>query len=443
MEENKFEKQMQQKLDELKIQPSDDVWKKIETQIGGKKPAKRVLLFLVFIFLILLSGGFWFWNSGRQPVSMNHDLVKNKVQQNNNTANLKQNKNNFAKADSDLIVTKNNKHQNFTEKNGNKNFSKNSSNAIAHKINHKINSENSFTFFGDKKVNEPSTETVMHEPASNKQSENKIKEQLHDSIDKKINEDSLSKTLALNPATKNNDTSNKKQNNDAVVHQSKKNKWKFGILFSGGISNVGNNFSGTVNSSAYYSNPGVQNAGGGIIIYPSSSPKSHFGFITGIFAEKNISKKSLFILGVNYKSFNTSIHLYDSAGTFTARSSTDKYINHFNFIEVPLSFRTLIGKGLRLPFYWQGGIVFSELINTTALQYNPVTQYYYKDNSLFNKTQLGLNTGLFVEFFSKQKNSILFGPYFYYEATKVAGDGLYNKKHFVFTGLRTEIIFGK
>ena len=37
MEENSFEKQVQQKMDELKIQPSDSVWGKIEAQIEKKK----------------------------------------------------------------------------------------------------------------------------------------------------------------------------------------------------------------------------------------------------------------------------------------------------------------------------------------------------------------------------------------------------------------------
>ena len=68
---------------------------------------------------------------------------------------------------------------------------------------------------------------------------------------------------------------------------------------------------------------------------------------------------------------------------------------------------------------------------------------YYTNNSIFNKTQIGLNTSISTALFSKQKNSVLIGPYFYYGASRLANEGLYNKKHFVFTGLRTEIIFGK
>jgi hypothetical protein len=82
------------------------------------------------------------------------------------------------------------------------------------------------------------------------------------------------------------------------------------------------------------------------------------------------------------------------------------------------------------------------LISTNALQFNPAG-YYYKNNSLFNKTQLGLNTGLFVTLFSKQKNPLSIGPFFYYDVTHISSQGLYNKKHFVFTGLQAEILFGK
>jgi len=87
--------------------------------------------------------------------------------------------------------------------------------------------------------------------------------------------------------------------------------------------------------------------------------------------------------------------------------------------------------------------VVSQLISSNALQYNQNSGWYYKDNTLFNKTQIGLNTALSASLFSRQKNSVLIGPYFYYSASSLANEGLYNKKHFVFTGLRAEIIFGK
>ena len=87
--------------------------------------------------------------------------------------------------------------------------------------------------------------------------------------------------------------------------------------------------------------------------------------------------------------------------------------------------------------------MLSQLVASNALQFNQSSGLYYHNNSMLNKTQVGLNTAFSVELFSKQKRSLLIGPCFYYSATNLATQGLYNKKHFVFTGLRTEIIFGK
>ena len=50
MEENKFEKQVQQKMDELKIHPADSVWEKIEARIEKKKHSKRGLFLFIIIF---------------------------------------------------------------------------------------------------------------------------------------------------------------------------------------------------------------------------------------------------------------------------------------------------------------------------------------------------------------------------------------------------------
>ena len=48
MEQNNFEKNVQQKLDELKIPPSDAVWTNIEKRIGKKHKDRRAIFILFF-----------------------------------------------------------------------------------------------------------------------------------------------------------------------------------------------------------------------------------------------------------------------------------------------------------------------------------------------------------------------------------------------------------
>ena len=84
------------------------------------------------------------------------------------------------------------------------------------------------------------------------QSENeKIKVEIKDSAYDKLNKDSLSKPPSLqDEKAKLKDTIKQIPASSETVKHSKKNKWKPGLLFSGGISGVGNNFLGLVNSPA-------------------------------------------------------------------------------------------------------------------------------------------------------------------------------------------------
>ena len=52
MDENNFEKKMQEQMEELNIQPSASVWNNIESRIREKKPRKR----FAWLFLALLLG---------------------------------------------------------------------------------------------------------------------------------------------------------------------------------------------------------------------------------------------------------------------------------------------------------------------------------------------------------------------------------------------------
>lgn len=100
-----------------------------------------------------------------------------------------------------------------------------------------------------------------------------------------------------------------------------------------------------------------------------------------------------------------------------------------------------LGDNKNFPVFWSGGITLSQLVKSNALQFDASSGIYYKDNSLLNKTHLGFSTGLSTTLFQNRKFAMLFGPYFQYSASQLANQGLYSKKHFVFIGLHTEILF--
>ena len=463
MEENSFEKQVQQKMDELKIQPSDSVWGKIEAQIEKKKsPKTGVIIFLLF-FLIIIFGGYFFFTLKEKSSSQHIASEKNKT--NSNQKSLpeenKTNKHNTAlfidSSDRKNIIL-----ENYSQQQNNNNstqrlkFSVNKKNysAITGGQQSEIANEQSENLSQEvtKSPNEisgiensvPGISALVNKDSLNARSESETANV------KKANKDSTRKIVAAN----NNDSSKQRQLGKNITKKSFSSKWKFGIVFSGGISSVKNSILsalgiGDADKSADYLS---YNSSTGGVPQPNnfqpSGLHSEFGFVAGAFAEKNISPKASVVAGINFKTFKTSNGVgrrINSASVYSSQSLlyNTKYNNHFNFIEVPLSIKLQIGKGKALPLFWEGGVTISQLVNSNALQFDPSSGNYYNDNSAFNKTQLGLNTSISISLFSKHKTSVLIGPHFYYDATKIADNGLYNKKHFSFAGLKAEIIIGK
>ena len=59
MSDHNFEKQVQQKLDELKIRPSDNVWTAVQERIRRDKRRRRGLILLPLLLLLLAGGGYF------------------------------------------------------------------------------------------------------------------------------------------------------------------------------------------------------------------------------------------------------------------------------------------------------------------------------------------------------------------------------------------------
>src|ERR1044071_1364956 len=62
MQKSEFEKQMQQKMDELKMHPSESIWPKIEVQIRKEKRRRWILIFIPVMLICFLFGGYLLFN---------------------------------------------------------------------------------------------------------------------------------------------------------------------------------------------------------------------------------------------------------------------------------------------------------------------------------------------------------------------------------------------
>jgi hypothetical protein len=457
MEQNNFEKNVQQKLDELKIAPSDSVWTNVEKRIGKKDKDRKLVFILFFLILFLLTGGYFLFNSTKNNGQQKHELseIKKDSKATNND-------------NSSLIKTSTAKNQtsrtpDFT--NGSEEKIKTTSIKIQNK----------------REVPKKKLRVTIIETAERKQ----MVFLSNNENQKKENENKLNIDTSSNPIKGENETLIQKENierTDSVLDkkiiskdssennipaiakkelkkssEKKKDHWKFGVTLSGGTSIISK--SQLKNPALFFvTDPGQYNAGGipSPYYYTPSEIRNSSAFMAGIFVEKNISPKKKISIGISYKYFsflnkvgNRIDSLYSLPQSYSSLNyvyssvNLKTYRNNFHFLEVPVSIKFQLNNNSNLPIFWNAGINISQLISTNALQFKSNAGFYYRDNSFFNKTQFGLSTGFSATLFAKGQRPFNVGPYFYYSATTLANKGLYNKKHFAFIGLKTEILFHK
>ncbi len=455
MEQNNFEKNIQYTLDELKIPPSDSVWANVEKSIGKKDKKRKYAFLLLFLFLILASGGIWWFNSEthQQQKSNSISVVSKKSSKPTNAP------------DSSLDITMS--ENNFLSKSGS-----------GKTINGNSNIQNSLN-----KKNSPGTQNKIHfieiktgnSKTTNKQ-ENYFKsaqsnpgKDLAGNITSRIKKENITHNENAGIQKKNTkeDLSDKSQKtkketvtktdsiNKNLSNKIQKHNWNFGITFSGGNSFVTNHSSGN----NVYSDPLGNISNGGVpgFYYEPSELKNSTAFIAGVFAERNIFDGIKISVGISYQFFylmnkvgnaipqstSNTQYLNSSNRLYSSNNIHHSYRNQFHFIEVPVAIKFRLNKNKSVPIFWNAGINISELISSNALQFQPNPGIYYKDNSLFHKTQFGLNTGVLVMLFAKEKNPLTVGPYFHYNPTNIASKGLYQEKHFSSIGIQANILFRK
>jgi hypothetical protein len=451
MEQNNFEKNVQQKMDEFKIAPSDSVWTNVEKRINKKEKDRKVIFILFFLIVFLLSGGYWLLNLSKKDQKSNQqigNLIEKKLNSKetnkgdssseNSQMHLKNIQSNHRPA---LVLSK--KIRNFkrisvikNQKEKYENY-QNSTGEDAAKTIEESNKERNNTdlIFQLNTINLAQIEKENDADQFNANIESKI------DVDYFLNE--LKSEIAEHQLIPDSIKNHKQHGN-------------MGFTFSGGESSIESNLlQRSFPVADYVSN--TPPVGIPSYYFQPSPIKNSAAFIIGAFIEKDISARGKIALGLSYKYYSLinevgrkvdsllspSAQYFSVSNSYNSFNSSHSYRNNFHYLEVPVSFQFQLNKNKKLPLSWQAGVDVSELIGSSALQFEANPGIYYSDNSMFNKTQFGLHTGLFATFFSKQKVPFSFGPYFYYSASSLAGSGLYNGKHFSFIGIRTEVLFKK
>lgn len=412
MEPNKFERQVQQKLEEFKIPPAEEVWSKVEKGINRKRKDRRLLLLVAFL-IFLLSAGFWYFNAQKNTsILMNKQIVHNFNPAKNEAAKIKK---------QDVSSETTNEEKKNTNAFSREEIGTNKSSSKSY------SSKKVFQNTGNSKINSPQKNPYLNaENISELPDDNNVfvtPKKLtfawlpdHQNIDLQ-NPDTLNSRSSLF-------FSGKKET--IRIHHS----WKFGISASAGESWIKNSasphyYAPTLYSpSANFAQPLFYNR-----FYNSNPPpfKNSFSWSAGVYAERDISKRFDVNLGLSYH------HL----------SLKNNAQNDFDFIELPLQIVFQFIRNRNLPVTLDAGITLAYLVGSNALQYNSLGNNWYHQNDLFNKFQANLQTGFSVAVFNRHQHPVRIGPQFSYSLAKLAHKGLYAGKHVHVIGIHAEVLLKK
>ena len=451
MPENEFEKQVQKRMDGFKLQPGDAIWKTVSAKIGLQKTRRlQLVLSIAFIGCFLIAT--------LVLSDMNVKYYSKKENAVNAILSTKTNIDSLGTNDIEIV-------KKYNQPNSNKIVT---SNVYAKPVKEHLikeaeplqqtNLERNQLFVGNKKIQDASGKKIIHTSGST--AEDLTNDSLIAAEKIKPLPYQQNKTEQLSPSPVENivvETSKSiaKKMTDSVVNnpdttttvkketeKKKKTKWDIGIVFTVGQSSTAGAYLGSIANSSYYDQAALSNSNNGNSSqgnYEPSEIKPGIAFNTGITTSKKLSAKTNFTIGINYKLFTTSI----VTGNYTSlngvisygQGNTNRYNNYYHFIEIPLAIQLQVANIKKHPMYFEGGIILSQLVSTNALQYNAGQNKYYIDNSLFNKTIIGLSAGLFINLVSNNKAPLLLGPQFYYSASSIAGSGLYANTHYSLVGI--------
>lgn len=496
MQENNFEKQVQQKIGELTIKPSAELWQKVAVNIAKGKKDRRMILYLSLLFLfislvIFITGDQEAGSKTGQMISKNSKSIKSEIDHKINPH--------------PKYAAPGNANNRDVEVTGNdRQVQKNDPQKIE-KLNQKIDSPEQLKEITD--VSDPASETPQYNtlvlkdakrvsPQNNKRSSGKTTGKVTaliagglvgDLVNEKIsslkvvntNREELTPvinevaiTAQLVDLVKKDSNDIKEQmidsmatgaNKKVVVLESniriKQNPtWKIGVNFSLGIAATQKGYLGIIGTGdgagnkSYFDAAQITGANTGPSANTTHAPSTiqqGLGLVLGLFVQKNISPKTSLLLGLNYSLYSSSMMIgnkVDSSFIYTANSSrqsnfyyssgnSKRYKNYFHFLELPVELQFKLSKHNRLPVYLNTGFSIAQLISSNALQFESQTGAYYSDNSVWNKTQLNLSTNLLFALSLRAKNPFLIGPDINFSISKMANSGLFKDRHYSYFGL--------
>jgi hypothetical protein len=421
--QNDFEKQVQQKMEELDFAPSEPVWTNIEKEIR-KKDKRRYFIWLPV--LLLLAGGGLYWNYSMkksvQEGSGQRQISKIKYPSNHTTSTNIKEKDQVLEKETNSSVTSN---INPDKINIDKPIQKTSINSNTIKIDQRSRKN----LFGGKKsgllkeAGDPAILMKNDIDRSYKESSLQIESNIIDrfSLEHLFNKPQFN--LIFDAIERRIVNENIEKEKKIVVN--KKHHWIIGVEAS----------IGTSNQTSGHGSMDKSYAAGAPATYPSNqmiqSPYTHsLSYSAGIILKRKLNKSIEFQTGITYQylSFNVLVGQHvrndtvvnafslnqfyrNTAFTNSQPTTLSNYENQLHFISIPL--KLAFQPFTKVPFTLSAGILLQQLIHSNMLVYDPNSGVYYNSNKSLNKFLISSTAGIEYSF-PLLKHRISVGPYINY-----------------------------
>jgi hypothetical protein len=470
---DRFEKEVQKKMEELNFTPSVPVWEKVELEIRPEKVRRRIIFWLFFA-LLFLGGGFLtytLFQSTKQsghlvfPGTSNNATTQTTTipsKQKTNTVITGKQKENVPEAikppvgqklptskTKDIVRLEQKKTNPRRTITGDRNTNSKDLSTRKKELPEKLQPPAVRTEILTKEKNPEAVKTgITAAPKPKLQIDNPSL--VTDTIE--VNKPIALKDSVATPAavkqTISTDTAAKKK----IAANS---KWKKKIDITVGSSSYGSIslFKGYAMYDASASPSPVMGSGNGVVRRPSDINQG-LAYSVGFSLARKINEHLEVSFGLQYAQYSTTMNVgsrrnnaigQSNAGTFTASqyytntNANMQYTNRFHAVELPVtvSYKPV----LKWPVLLSAGTAYGQLLSTNALIYNSLADIYYEDKNSYVHQMLPLFTSIEAELFAKKKLSFRIGPSVQYNLLKLKKAGTGDPSHLVFAGVKTALIF--
>jgi hypothetical protein len=476
-----FEKQVRQKLNDLKIIPSADSWENIENKLRERKRRPVAFYWMPLLLLGLAAGGYFILNNDQKTILSDKNSTPD-VNVNVQPDNKDISKKDDAASRSSSVEEKTLK---LPEDNDKTEASGGSGKVTP--------AEKPVSLHKKRNLSDNNLSDNISIENKKARSPVKLNENIPGAVESIINKKDVSAPNRNSTSVKENNTKSPQQKNTtspqeksingknlslqtfhfptgtiaqpplkitetpkgAVPKINKKvntNKWSYGLSAFAGISAV--NEGHILN----FNNAQVQDVAqvAGFAPRPAYTPSSispGFSFSGGAFVMRELSDKFSVSLGLNYLQMNTRNKVgSERNGSQVVNNGTRGYIfvynyftvepdeqtdyrNKYHFIEMPVELHTKINKSKKTPITVNTGVAVSQLLKSNSLHFDGTTGVYYRNDKLLNQTQFAVKTGVSVGLLNKTTRPIVIGPSARYNVSKILQKDVSARKNFMSLGV--------